>query len=85
MWVDHVSTEGVLLGMRQAAYSGGVFHCGAMNPSGTDSRSPACLRLNSKFFDLHLVKSGQSWVCLLCDLFPAETQPSATELPCHIG
>ena len=25
MWVDHISTEGVLLGVRQVSYIGGVF------------------------------------------------------------
>jgi hypothetical protein len=35
LWVDHISTKGVLFGVRQVSYIGGVFHCREVNPSGT--------------------------------------------------
>jgi hypothetical protein len=30
MWVDHISTKGGLLGVRQVSYNGSVFHCREM-------------------------------------------------------
>jgi hypothetical protein len=30
MWIDHISTQGGLLGVRQVSFNGSVFHCREM-------------------------------------------------------
>jgi hypothetical protein len=44
MWVDHILTKGVPLGVRQVSYSGGVFDCREMTPCGTDTTSLVAAR-----------------------------------------
>jgi hypothetical protein len=67
MWVNHISTKGVLLGVRQVSYNR-VFDCREVNRSETDTE-PRCGLIT---FDPHPVENGPSGVSCFVSLSQRE-------------